>query len=247
MQPFIEAIILTIALSVFIAAIFFILYSTVVKGSESPLRLYNRFKKLCKEHSRNRRVKERMTEYKTISGVGKPSFIRSALPFSLFLIVIFVLLFKLVFFTAVTSDSMRPTFKKGDLVAMQKIATTPEEGDIIMFERPEYLLPITHRVVAVTDSGVRTMGDARGSVDSWVVPEGEILGKAVQVGEKPVVLKDVGNYFILDTREVRIGKYGSEYSFMKNVFSVIRVYGYALCVISIIGYVIVTLREGKRY
>ncbi len=246
MQPFIAAIILTIAVSVFIAAIFFILYLTTVKGSDSPLRLYNRFKKGYRKHSQKKRVEEKMTEYKAFSGVGKPSFIRSALPFSLFLIVILVLLFKLVFFTAVTSDSMQPTFKKGDLVAMQKIATTPKEGDIIMFERPEYMLPVTHRVVAVTDSGVRTMGDARGRTDPWVVPEGEIMGKAVQVGEKPVVLKDMGNYFILDTREMRYGKYGLEYSFMKNVFAMIRVYGYALCVISIIGYVILTLREGKR-
>jgi len=247
MQPFIEAIILTVAFSAFIASIFFIFYFTAVKGSESPLRLYNRFKNIYKEHSRKKRVKEKMAEYKAFSGVGKPSLLRSAIPFSLFLIVIFVLLFKFAFFTAITSNSMQPAFKKGDLVAMQKISTTPEEGDIIMFERPEYMLPITHRVVAVTDSGVRTRGDARGRVDPWVVPEEAIIGKVVQIGEKPIVLKDVGNYFILETREMRIGKYGSEYAFVKNIFSVIRVYGYALCVISILGYVILSLREAKRY
>jgi len=67
----------------------------------------------------------------------------------------------------------------------------------------------------------------------------------VQIGGKPIVLKDVGNYFILDTREMRYGKYGLEYTFVKNVFSVIRMYGYALCVISILAYVILTLREAK--
>lgn len=247
MQPFIEALILTIAVSTFIAMLFFIFYLTAVKGSDSPLRLYTRFKRGYREHSQKKRVKEKMTDYKSISGVGKPSFIRASLPFSLFLIVIFVLLFKLVFFTAITANSMQPTFKQGDLVAMQKIATTPKQGDIITFERPEYLLPITHRVVAVTETGVRTQGDARGSVDPWIVPEGEIKAKAVQVGGKPIILKDVGNYFILDAREMRYGKFGLEYTFVKNVFSVIRVYGYALCIICIIGYVILTLREGKRY
>ncbi|MGB2727403.1 MAG: S26 family signal peptidase [Halobacteriota archaeon] len=245
MQPFIEAILATVAVSTFIAAIFFIFYLIAAKGSDSPLRLYNHFKKGYSKRSRNNRVKEKMTEYKAISGVGKPSVLRSALPFSMFLIVILVLLFKLVFLTAVTSDSMQPTFKKGDLVAMQKIATTPKEDDIIMFERPEYMLPVTHRVVAAMDGRVRTSGDARERTDPWVVRESEIMGKAIQVGGEPVVLKDVGNYFILDTREMRYGKYGLEYTFMKNVFSVIRVYGYALCVISILGYVILTLREAK--
>jgi len=246
MQPFMEAIILTVAGSAFIAAIFFFFYLIAAKGSDSPLRLYNRFKKGYSKHSRNNRVKEKMNDYKAFSGVDRPSLIRASLPFSMFLFVIFVLLFKLVFFTAVTSDSMQPTFKKGDLVAMQKIATTPKEGDIIMFDRPEYMLPVTHRVVAAMDDRVRTRGDARGSTDPWVVREGEIMGKAIQVGGEPVVLKDVGNYFILDTREMRYGKYGLEYTFMKNVFSVIRVYGYALCVISILGYVILTLREAKQ-
>lgn len=246
METFIEAILATVAVSAFIAAIFFIFYLAAVKGSESPLRLYNRFKKGYSKHSRKTRLKEKMNEYKAISDVGKPSFIRASLPFSMFLFVILVLLFKIVFLTAITSDSMRPTFKRGDLVAMQKLYTTPKEGDIIMYERPEYMLPIVHRVVWVGDGRARTKGDARGRADPWVVRESEIMAKAVKVGGEPIVLKDVGNYFILDTREMRYGKYGLEYSFMKNVFSMIRLYGYALCVIAIAGYVILTLREARK-
>ncbi|MHC1636423.1 MAG: signal peptidase I [Candidatus Methanospirareceae archaeon] len=152
---------------------------------------------------------------------------------------------KLVFFVAITSDSMQPTFKRGDLVLMQRISTSPKVGDIIMFERPEYMLPITHRVIAVTEWGARTKGDARLRADPWVVPKNEIMGKVVQIGGKPIVLEDVGNYFILDAREMRYGKYGLEYTFVKNVFRVIRLYGYAICVISIISYVILTLREAR--
>jgi signal peptidase len=246
MQPFIEAIILTVAVSAFIAAIFFILYSIAVKGYESPLRLYNRFKKGYREHSRNKRVKEKMTEYKSVSKEGRVPILSTAIVLSLFVIIVFALLFDVIFFVAITSDSMQPTFKKGDLVLMQKISTTPKEGDIILFERPNYMLSITHRVVAVTDSGVRTGGDARRSVDAWVVHEEEIMAKALQVGGKPVVLKDMGNYFILETREARVGKYGLEYAFWKNVFLVIRMYGYALCIMAVIGYVILTLREAKK-
>ncbi len=245
MHPFIEAIVLTVTVSAFIAVIALLFYLLVVHGVESPLRFYNRLKKLCREHSRKKRVEEKINEYKTVSGVNRPSLIHSSLPFAMFIFVILALLFKLVFFTAVTSDSMQPTFARGDLVLMQKIDTTPKEGDIIMFKRPEYMLPITHRVVWAKDDLARTRGDARGRADPWVVHKEEIMGKAVQIGGKPVVLKDIGNYFILDTREMRYGKYGLEYTFMKNVFSVIRVYGYALCVISILGYVILTLKEAR--
>ncbi|MBC8521527.1 MAG: signal peptidase I [Methanomicrobia archaeon] len=247
MQPFIEAILLTVAVSAFIAAIFFILYLVAVKGYESPLRLYNRFKRGYSEHSQKKRVEEKMTEYKSVSKGGRVPVLGSAIVLALFVIIVFALLFDVIFFVAITADGMQPTFKRGDLVLMQKISLTPAEGDIIMFERPNYMLSITHRVVAVTDSGVRTGGDARRRVDAWVVPEEEIMAKAMQVGGKPVVLKDVGDYFILETREMRYGKYGLEYTFVKNVFLTIKMYGYAVCIMAIIGYVILTLREAKKY
>jgi signal peptidase len=244
MDPFIQAIMSTGAVSAFIAVLFFIFYLVAVKGSESPLLLYDRFKNGFEEHSRKKRAKGKMTEYRTF--FVKPSFLRSSILFSIFLFVIFLLLFKLVFFTAITSESMQPTFKRGDLVLMQKLSPVPEEGDIIMFNRPEYLLPITHRVIAIAESGVRTQGDARGRADPWIIPEEEILGKAVRLGENPLVLQDVGDYFIINTREMHFGRYGSEYTFIKNAFLTIRLYGYALCVISILGYVILTLQEAKK-
>jgi len=246
MQPFIEAIITTVVVSAFIAAIFFIFYLTVVKGFESPLRLYNHFKKRYKEHSRTKRVKGKMYVYELTSGMHRPSLLGSTIVFSISVVIISLLLFKVVFFTVITTGSMSPALERGDLVLMQRIYTEPVEGDIIMLQRGEYRLPITHRVVSVTEGGVRTKGDARGSVDPWIIPEEEITAKTVQVGEKPIVLKDVGDYFILDTKEMRIGKYGSEYTFVKNIFLTLRVYGYAVCIIAIIGYVILTLREAKK-
>lgn len=244
MQPFIAAILSTVAVSACIAAISFTYYQVVVNGSESPVHPYRFLKKLCKERSRNKRVKEKMEEFKAVSITGREPVLGSTLVFSVFLIIILMLFFNLVFFTAITSDSMRPTFERGDLVAMQKIATTPEEGDIIMFERPYYMLPITHRVVAVTDGGVRTQGDARGITDPWIVPEEAIEAKALQLGGKPVVIKDIGDYFILDTSEMRYdSRYGTEYAFMKNVFLTIRLYGYVFCILAILGYLWLTIKE----
>ena len=247
MEPFIEAVITVIAVSAFIAALFYVFYLAAVKGSESPLRLYNRFKNGYREHSRNKKVKEKMTEYKTFSGVGAPSFLRSALPFCVFIAVILILLFKLVFLTAIVSNSMQPTFKKGDLVLMQKIATAPEEGDIIMFMHKDIMLPVTHRVIAVTDEGTKTGGDARGVTDPWIVQNEAIIAKAVQMGGGPIVLEDVGNYFILETSKMGYDpKYGSEYAFMRNIFSMLRLYGYVVCVIAVMGYVLLSLSERKR-
>jgi len=245
MQPFIEAIITTVVVSTFIAAIFFILYLVAVKGSESPLRLYNRFKNRYKAHSRTKRVKERMYGYETISGMHKPSLLGSTILLSILVLVISLLLFKVVFFTVITTGSMSPALERGDLVLMQRIYTEPVEGDIIMLQREEYRLPVTHRVVSVTEEGVRTKGDARSRVDPWIIPEEEINAKTVQVGEKPLVLKDIGDYFILDPKEMRIGKYGSEYAFVKNIFLTIKLYGYVLCIIAIIGYVILTIKERR--
>ncbi|MCW7071480.1 MAG: signal peptidase I [Methanophagales archaeon] len=247
MQAFAEAVILSLVVSAFVASLLFFFYSTAVNGTELPLRLYTQVKRKYREHSRKKRVKERLEEFKTASG-SRPSLLVSSLLFSLFLLVVFALLFKLAFFSAVTSDSMRPTFERGDLVAMQKIQTTPKEGDIIMFERPDFLLPFIHRVVAVTEEKggkrkVRTKGDACERVDPWVLPEGAVEAKAVQLGGRAVVLKDVGNYFILDARERRIGRYGLEYTFMKNIFFILRMYGYAFCVLAIIGYLVLTIRE----
>ena len=247
MEPFIEAVIAVIVVSAFIAGIFYVFYLAAVKGSKSPLRLYNRFENGYRKHSRNKRVREKMTEYRTFSGVRQASFLRSAIPFTLFIAVILILLFKLVFFTAIVSNSMQPTFKKGDLVLMQKIATAPEEGDIIMFEHKDIMLPITHRAIAVTDAGSKTMGDARGVTDPWLVQNEAIMAKAVQIDGKPLVLEDVGNYFILETSEMGYDpQYGSEYTFMKNIFSMLRLYGYVVCVIAILGYVLLSLTEMKR-
>jgi signal peptidase len=247
MEPFIEAVITVIAVSAIITGIFYVFYLAVVKGSESPLRLYSRFENGYREHSRNKKVKEKMTEYKTFSGVGQASFLRSVLPFCLFIAVIIILLFKLVFFTAIVSNSMQPTFKKGDLVLMQKLATVPEEGDIIMFEHKGIMLPVTHRVIAITDEGSKTGGDARGATDPWLVQNEAIIAKAVQIGGGPIVLEDFGNYFILETSKMGYDpRYGSEYTFRKGIFSALQQFGNIVCVIAVMGYVLLTLTERKK-
>ncbi|NQE46306.1 hypothetical protein C5S31_09830 [ANME-1 cluster archaeon GoMg2] len=245
MGPLLELVLIAITYSVAITIVYYIFYLAVVKGFTPPVQVFNYFKDRYMKHSRNTRVKEKMKEYETICGMHKPSVLGSTIVFSLLVLIISVLLFKLVFFAVVTTGSMSPTMERGDLILMQRIYIEPVEGDIIMLERKESMIPLTHRVFAVTDEGVRTKGDAYGTVDPWIASEEDIKGKALQIGTTPIVLRDVGDYFILDTSVMRVGRYGTEYAFLKNLFSTIRMYGYALCIIAILGYIFLTMRELK--
>ncbi len=94
----------------------------------------------------------------------------------------------------VQSDSMAPTFCKGDLIIIQ--ATDPatlQEGDVITFHAiidNEYALN-THRIEKITtDGGVRsyvTKGDNNEVSDTHVITDGDIVGKQV------AVLPGIGN------------------------------------------------------
>ncbi len=226
--------------------IYYIIYLTLVKGFVVPIHIFHSFKGLYERYGRNKRLKERMYEYEAVSGMHKPSLFGSSVVVSILTVIIVILLFKIVFFAVVTSDSMSPTFERGDLILMQRIHIDPRVGDIVMLENRESILPITHRVVAVTKEGVRTKGDARAFADPWLVSKHEIRGEAVQIHGSPIILKAIGNYFILNPKEMGIGRYGSEYMFIKNLFLVIRMYGYALCIISISGYLLLTVMERRR-
>ncbi len=238
-----EWVISAIIATVIAGMIYYFTYLVLIKDTGLHSRIFSSLKELYGRYSRNKRIKERMYEYEVVSGMHKPSLLGSSLILSIFIFVIVILLFKFVFFAVVTSDSMSPTFERGDLVLMQRIHIAPEVGSIIMLESSTSMLPVTHRVVAVTDEGVMTKGDARAFADPWVVPKEAILGEAVEIQGRPIVLKALGNYFILNPKEVRIGRYGSEYTFVKNLFKVIRMYGYALCIIAILGYLLLTVME----
>lgn len=171
MGPLLELVLLAITYGVAITIVYYIFYLVVVKGFAPPVQVFNYFKDRYMKHSRNTRVKEKMKEYETICGMHKPSVLGSTIVFSILVLIISVLLFKLVFFAVVTTGSMSPTMERGDLVLMQRVHIEPVEGDILMLERKESMIPITHRVFAVTDEGVRTKGDAYGTVDPWIASD----------------------------------------------------------------------------
>ena len=85
---------------------------------------------------------------------------------------------------AVQSDSMSPTFNKGDLIVIQKCDTSKlEVGDIVTFHTiidNEYALN-THRIAAIDEvNGMRsftTKGDNNDVADTHIISDGDIVGK----------------------------------------------------------------------
>ena len=76
----------------------------------------------------------------------------------------------------VISNSMSPAIMKGDLI-IAKAATKYQKGDVISFKINDGVA--THRVVAVSERGLYTKGDANSQRDSEIVPIEKVKGKMV--------------------------------------------------------------------
>jgi signal peptidase I len=82
---------------------------------------------------------------------------------------------------AVFSDSMDPTFYKGDMVIVMG-ASNYSVGDIVVFDSPGTTYPIIHRVNEVRPTGIISKGDNNPTTDEgrWgVIPFSNIYGKAI--------------------------------------------------------------------
>lgn len=101
------------------------------------------------------------------------------------ILIIIVIGTRSIFFADVVSQSMVPTFDKNDLVLMQNIDRTYNIGDIIMFSRPDTSLPVSHRIISISEDGIQTAGDATKNTDWWKLKNEDILGKAVSIRGNP--------------------------------------------------------------
>ena len=156
---------------------------------------------------------------------------------AIMLIVLVILIlafgFKIIYFVVVISDSMKPEFQRGDMVLTQSIFKDPEEGDIITFTVSNIQNPITHRVINVMGDTVTTMGDNNPMADDYGTTRDEVLAKAIMIDGKPIVLKGVGSYFILDfSKEGKLYKYGDQFTFLQQLFVTIRTWGYVITIIA---------------
>jgi signal peptidase I len=160
-------------------------------------------------------------------------------------LIAWILYIKLIFFTIVISDSMNPTIEKGDLVLMQKIYVRPEIGDIITFKVPDVELPVTHRIISISGNEIITRGDANPNEDSWRITRSNILGKIFVISAKPVIIKDLGDYFLIDASQ-KGRTYGPEFNAMSTLIKGIKFTGFAIFIICILLYLVFSVRDSRR-
>jgi len=79
---------------------------------------------------------------------------------------------------AVFSDSMVPTFFRGDMIVVYG-SKNVNVGDIVVFDVPDRKYPIIHRINNITDSIITTKGDHNQYPDPWRTTKDKLHGKAI--------------------------------------------------------------------
>ncbi|MFH0961720.1 MAG: signal peptidase I [archaeon] len=77
-------------------------------------------------------------------------------------------------------------FRKGDVIVVKGREKKYKIGDVIVFNVPNASYPIIHRVIGTSEDSLgkvyyRTKGDHNPSEDRWLIPHGEVKGKAIFV------------------------------------------------------------------
>ncbi len=167
----------------------------------------------------------------------KPPYERVSLVLLVFAFLLYLTLTHKLFFAVVVSDSMYPTFKRGDMYLAQAIYINPKPGDIIMFRRPDVGLPVSHRVLRVVGDLIYTGGDASGP-DLIPIHRKDVIAQAVMIAGRPIVIPGLGKYFILNAKQMRsIGPYGEEFLFYQKLIKAFKSYAIAIIVICLSAYV----------
>jgi signal peptidase I len=82
-------------------------------------------------------------------------------------------------------SSMNPTLKAGDGITVIPYGYIKISiGDVVVFPHPEGNDTVVHRVVALASEGIRTRGDNNLSMDPWVLPPDDIIGRVVSAQRK---------------------------------------------------------------
>lgn len=238
-QPFVSLLLWHILLFFVIMIIYF----ESIHGFQRSINIINKIFQWLKQKNKKNEIEYMTSKYKENS---RRVYLSSALTVVAFtLIIALIINFKLVFFTVVISDSMNPTFQKGDLVLMQKINVKPEIGDIITFKVPDVELPITHRISSISGNEVRMKGDANPNEDSWRISKNEILGEIVVISGKQVIVRNLGEYFLVDASQ-KGRTYGPEFNAVSTLIKSVKFSGFVIFVICIILYLAFSVRDSRR-
>lgn len=220
-----------------------VIYYDSRNGFQKSISIIGRSFHWFKRNNKKNEINYTTSIYKENS---KKVYLSNALVVVVFVLFIaFILYIKLIFFTVVISDSMNPTIEKGDLVLMQKIYVKPEIGDIITFKVPDVELPVTHRIISISGNEMITRGDANPNEDSWRITRSNILGKILVISAKPVIIKNLGDYFLVDASQ-NGRTYGPEFNAMSTLIKGIKFTGFIIFSICILLYLVLSVRDSRR-
>ncbi|MFZ2969940.1 MAG: signal peptidase I [Minisyncoccia bacterium] len=95
---------------------------------------------------------------------------------------------------SITSGSMWPVLKKGDLVLIKYVKNEDIKiGDIVVFKNENGFT--IHRVTEITGNKIRTKGDAN-NISDLAIEYKDIVGRTLIYNEKPVKIPYLGNLTI---------------------------------------------------
>lgn len=95
---------------------------------------------------------------------------------------------------SITSGSMWPALKKGDLVLMEGVEKSElKTGDIVVYRNKKGFT--IHRIIEINEKTLKTKGDANNISDSSIKYE-DIVGRTVNISGKPFRIPKLGNVTI---------------------------------------------------
>lgn len=171
---------------------------------------------------------------------------RDWLLFIVILFMVVILGLKMVSPMVVVSDSMKPEFQRGDMIIVQSIYLTPEVGDIITFSVKNKNFDISHRVISTSNGAIITKGDNNPRRDDYKTKQENIKAKAIQIDNHPIVIKNVGELFIVDySKQGIIYKFGDRFTFMQQLSATIRAWGIVITIFALFGYIIIMQKDRR--
>ncbi len=180
------------------------------------------------------------------AGLKKDTTGRDWLLFIVLLATVVFLGLKLVTLMVIVSDSMKPEFQRGDMIITQSVFLTPEVGDIITFNVINKNYAISHRVISINNGVIITKGDNNPRKDEYNTRQENVIAKAIQFNNHPLVIKDLGALFIVDySKQGVIFKFGDRFTFMQQLSATIKAWGIVITIFALFGYIIM-MQKGKR-
>ncbi|PWB56914.1 MAG: signal peptidase I [Candidatus Methanoperedenaceae archaeon] len=221
------------------------MHNTIIQRHIIKSRLIRKFLFADKTKKKRNFYLERFREYKR-SNFDKNTIVK-LLPLLAVLAFLYVLISQNLFFGAVLSGSMEPTFKRGDLVLMQSLYGEPAVGDIIMFIPMKGMEPITHRITSIDKyKYIRTKGDANPKEDDWIVRIMDIKAKSVIIFGKPIVLPGFGTSLVSRAENFSIVTKLTKEQSLDSLFQQFRSYTPLIIFIMLVIYIFMVVDSGDE-